>query len=62
MGILRPIAEDVKVLVQDGFDDYYICKSVGVDFSKINHIIKYFRKEFNKEPSINIRGIYKSGD
>ncbi len=62
MGILKPISDDVDELVQAGFDDYYICKSVGVEFSAIENIIMHFRKQYNKKPTINIKEIYKSGD
>lgn len=62
MGILKPISDDVDQLVQAGFDDYYICKSVGVDFLVLEYIIQHFRKQYNKQPTINIRDIYRSGD
>lgn len=62
MGILKPISDDVEQLVQAGFDDYYICKSVGIEFSAIENIIKYFRKRDNKQPTINIKDVYKPGD
>lgn len=62
MGILKPISDDVEQLVQAGFDDYYICKSVGVEFPVLEYIIKHFRKQYNKQPTINIKDVYKSGD
>lgn len=62
MSILKPISDDVEQLVQAGFDDFYISKSVGVDISSIEYIIRYFRKQHNKQPTINIKPVYKQGE
>ncbi len=62
MGILTPISGDVEQLIQAGYDDFYISKSVGIDISVIEYIIKYFRKQHNKQPSINIKPVYKKGE
>lgn len=62
MSILKPISDDVDQLVQAGFDDYYICKSVGMEFSVLENIIQYFRKQHNKQPTIKVKEIYKSGE
>lgn len=45
MGILKTVSIDIEVLVEQGFSDDYIAKSVGMDKSLIQYIIEYFRKE-----------------
>lgn len=45
MGILKTVSIDIEVLVEQGFSDDYIAKSVGMDKSLIQYLIEYFRKE-----------------
>jgi hypothetical protein len=54
MGILSVIKTDVEDLVQAGYPDEYISKSVGMDLSIIQYIIQQVRKqEKEKAPKIN---------
>ncbi len=56
MGILKSVSLDIEDLIEQGFSDDYIAKSVGMDKSIIQYIIEYFRKEkkiFYTENKIN---------
>lgn len=54
MGILSVVKTDVEELVQAGYPDDYISKSVGIDLSVIEYIIAYIRKqEKDKSPKTN---------
>lgn len=57
MGILSVIKSDVEQLVKQGYDNNYISKSVGVEQSLIDYIIRYIGKE-----SINTKGETKQGE
>ena len=45
MGILKAISSDIEELVNEGFSDDYIEKSVGIDRCAIQYVIDYFRNE-----------------
>lgn len=45
MGILKSVSLDIEDLIEQGFSDDYIAKSVGMDKNIIQYIIEYFRKE-----------------
>ena len=45
LGILKAISSDIEELVNEGFSDDYIEKSVGIDRCAIQYVIDYFRNE-----------------
>jgi hypothetical protein len=55
MGILSAVKMDVEELIHAGYPDEYISKSVGIDLSVIQYIIKYIRQEKEKPTKINTK-------
>lgn len=62
MGILSVVKSDVEELVHAGYPDEYISKSIGMDLSLIEYIIKYIRQENEKSSKINNKGKYNKGE
>lgn len=62
MGILSVVKDDVEQLVNEGFSNEYIFKSVGMDKSIIEYIINYVKDQQNKNSTkINNRDNNKGG-
>ncbi len=49
MGILKTIAEDIRILIEDGYTDREIAGAVGFDISVIKHIIDYYRNQIEEK-------------
>mgnify|MGYP006286340731 CR=1 FL=1 len=62
MGILSVVKSDVEELVKNGYDNDYISKSVGIELSLIEHIIKYVTEQnTDKTIKINNKDTTKGG-
>jgi hypothetical protein len=61
MGILSVVKEDVEKLVNEGFDNEYIFKSVGMDKNIIGYIISYLKAQKLKNNSKINTKINKGG-
>jgi hypothetical protein len=60
LGILSVVKSDVEELIKSGFDKNYISKSVGIELSMIEHIVKYVT-ETDKKIKINKKESTKGG-
>lgn len=60
MGILSVVKSDVEELVKGGFDKEYISKSVGIELSLIEYIMKYMA-DTDKTIKINSKETTKGG-
>lgn len=52
MGILSVVKNDVEDLINYGYDNFYISKSVGMELPTIEHIIKYVREQQKQDNKI----------
>lgn len=48
MGIMSALTQDIKELVEYGYDDEYIARAVDMDLNVIEYFVNYFRKEIEK--------------